>query len=104
MNVISIEKSYEVYQLELTPRTKEYFPPLKQQLEAIAKAFTKKYGAPPQEMIVGPVEQNGQTFIRTGEVYVPLFSNAETQAESLEGQHFSTGYVTVDPSYKTHGG
>ena len=55
-------------------------------------------------MFIGPVEQNGQTFIHTGEVYIPLPDNAQAQAFPLEGHEFSTGYDTVDPSRKVSGG
>jgi hypothetical protein len=100
--VIEKNRAYKVYTLAMTPRTKEYFPPLEQQLEGIAESFRQEYGEEPQEMLVGLLRQREQTFIRTGEVYIPIPGEASAQAFPLERHLFSTGYGdgSVDPSVK----
>lgn len=91
-------KSYKVYLFNKTPKG-EYSPPLEVQLKRFKEHFKSIYGSDPEDVLIGPIKDGEQVFVRDGLVYMPLPEVAESQEP--EGYTFTTGYDTPDPSKKT---
>lgn len=75
----------------MTPRTKEFSPPLEQQLLAVRELFFQEFNTEPVEVFVGPYKKGEQTFIHEGEVYLEIPEPKQQEAPPLEGYIFQTG-------------
>ena len=66
------KKKYIAYEIEYDRRGNP-IADFDEQLEWMRDMYRDRFGVDPEEILIGPVtDKNGQTFIREGEVWMPI--------------------------------